>query len=51
LTVRRNGNPSASDYSLAAKPEAEVAAPDLPYRPPMPKDKSVGIALVGSASA
>jgi len=38
----------ASDYALAAKTAAEVAAPDLPYRPPMPRDRSVGIALVGA---
>jgi hypothetical protein len=40
--------PAASDYALAAKQEAEVAAPDLPYRPPMPKDRSTPIALVGA---
>ena len=40
--------PAASDYALAAKQEAEVAAPDLPYRPPMPKDRSAPIALVGA---
>ena len=39
--------PSASDYALTAKAEAEVAAPDLPYRP-MPKDRSVVIALIGA---
>ena len=40
--------PTASDYALAAKQEAEVPAPDLPYRPPMPKDRSAPIALVGA---
>ena len=40
--------PAASDYALAAKQEAEVPAPDLPYRPPMPKDRSAPIALVGA---
>src|SRR5271169_1116097 len=40
--------PAASDYALAAKREAEVPAPDLPYRPPMPRDRNVPIALVGA---
>ena len=38
----------ASDYALVAKAAVEVAAPELPYRPPMPRDRSVGIALVGA---
>jgi predicted dehydrogenase len=40
--------PSASDYALTARAEAEVPAPDLPYRPLMPRDRSAGIALVGA---
>ena len=40
--------PSADDYALVAKPVAEVEAPDLPYRPPMPRDRGRGIALVGA---
>jgi predicted dehydrogenase len=40
--------PSASDYALTAKTEAEVAAPELDYRPPMPRDRSVPIALYGA---
>jgi predicted dehydrogenase len=40
--------PSASDYALTSKPAAAAAAPELPYRPPMPKDRSIGIALVGA---
>ena len=48
MTASRARTPSASDYALTAKAEAEVAAPDLPYRPPMPKDKNVGIALIGA---
>ena len=40
--------PSADDYALMAVEAAEVAAPDLPYRPPMPRDRSAAIALVGA---
>jgi predicted dehydrogenase len=40
--------PSADDYALVAKAAAEVGAPDLPYRPPMPRDRGQGIALVGA---
>jgi predicted dehydrogenase len=40
--------PSADDYALVAKPAAEIAAPNLPYRPPMPRNRSVPIALVGA---
>jgi len=40
--------PSASDYALTAGAEAQVPAPALPYRPPMPKDRSKGIALFGA---
>jgi predicted dehydrogenase len=41
--------PSADDYALVAAAAAEVAAPDLPYRPPMPRDRSsLAIALVGA---
>ena len=40
--------PSASDYALTAHAVAEAQAPELPYLPPMPKDRSIGIALVGA---
>src|ERR1700723_989815 len=40
--------PTADDYALVAKAAAEVEAPDLPYRPPMPRDRGVPIALVGA---
>jgi predicted dehydrogenase len=40
--------PTADDYALVAKAAAEVEAPDLPYRPPMPRDRSVPIALIGA---
>jgi predicted dehydrogenase len=40
--------PSADDYALVATPVAEVEAPDLPYRPPMPRDRGRGIALIGA---
>ena len=31
--------PTADDYALVAKAAAEIEAPDLPYRPPMPRDR------------
>ena len=40
--------PSADDYALVAKPAPETEAPDLPYRPPMPRDRGMAIALVGA---
>jgi len=40
--------PSADEYALVAKPAAEAPAPDLPYRPPMPRDRRAAIALVGA---
>ena len=40
--------PTADDYALVAKAAADVEAPDLPYRPPMPRDRDVPIALVGA---
>ena len=40
--------PSASDYALTTHAVAETQAPALPYLPPMPKDRSIGIALVGA---
>ncbi|HTZ66325.1 MAG TPA: Gfo/Idh/MocA family oxidoreductase [Roseiarcus sp.] len=40
--------PSQDDYALVAKPAAEVEAPDLPYHPPMPCDRTMPIALVGA---
>jgi predicted dehydrogenase len=42
------GEPSADDYALVAKPAAQTQAPDLPYRPPMPRDRGTAIALVGA---
>jgi predicted dehydrogenase len=42
------GGPTADDYALVARAAAEVEAPDLPYRPPMPRDRSAPIALVGA---
>jgi predicted dehydrogenase len=44
----KGGEPSADDYALVAKAAAEVEAPDLPYHPPMPRDRSMAIALVGA---
>src|SRR4029077_20433922 len=40
--------PSADDYALVARAAVEIEAPDLPYRPPMPRDRSAPIALVGA---
>ena len=40
--------PSADDYALVAKAAVEVEAPDLPYRPPMPRNRGAPIALVGA---
>jgi predicted dehydrogenase len=40
--------PSQDDYALVAKPAPEVEAADLPYRPPMPRDRTAPIALVGA---
>jgi hypothetical protein len=44
----KDEGPSADDYALVTKVAVEVEAPDLPYRPPMPRDRSVPIALVGA---
>jgi predicted dehydrogenase len=44
----KGGEPSADDYALVAKAAAEVEAPDLPYRPPMPRDRTAAIALVAA---
>ncbi len=41
-------SPSADDYALKTKAIPDTHAPDLPYRPPMPKDRSIGIALIGA---
>ena len=40
--------PSESDYALVGKALPEIAAPDLPYRPPRPKSYRPKIALVGA---
>ena len=40
--------PGLDAYSLKAGPVAEVAAPDLPYRPPMPRAWRPRIALIGA---
>jgi len=48
MEAEKAEGPTADDYALVAKAAAEVEAPDLPYRPPMPRDRSVAIALVGA---
>jgi predicted dehydrogenase len=40
--------PDLDAYALKTKAAAEVAAPDLPYRPPMPEKYRPRIALVGA---
>jgi predicted dehydrogenase len=40
--------PSQDSYALVASKAKPVAAPILPYEPPMPQDKSIGIGLIGA---
>jgi predicted dehydrogenase len=40
--------PSADSYALVARSAKPVAAPDLPYMPPMPRDRSLPIGLIGA---
>jgi len=40
--------PDIEAYALKAEAAAEIAAPDLPYRPPMPRNYRPRIALVGA---
>jgi predicted dehydrogenase len=40
--------PSADSYALVAGASNPMAAPTLPYRPPMPQDRSVPIGLIGA---
>jgi predicted dehydrogenase len=47
-TESKAREPSASDYALVSRTAAEVPAPELPYRPPMPRDRGAPIALVGA---
>ena len=42
------GEPSAGDYALVARAAPQTEAPDLPYLPPMPRDRGVAIALIGA---
>jgi predicted dehydrogenase len=41
-------DPADRDYALVGKKAAEIAAPELPYRPPMPKNRTIGVGLVGA---
>jgi predicted dehydrogenase len=41
-------SPDLDTYALKSAVPAEVAAPDLPYQPPMPRDRNARIALVGA---
>jgi predicted dehydrogenase len=43
-----NETPDLEAYSLKSAAATEVAAPDLPYRPPMPRNYRPRIALVGA---
>jgi predicted dehydrogenase len=47
-TSSDSATPSLATYSLSAGAAADVAAPDLDYRPPMPSDRSIGIGLIGA---
>jgi predicted dehydrogenase len=40
--------PAERNYALTSQSVAEAQAPDLPYRPPMPRDRGTGIALFGA---
>jgi predicted dehydrogenase len=40
--------PSQESYALVASEAKPVAAPVLPYEPPMPRDRSIGIGLIGA---
>ncbi|HWJ73210.1 MAG TPA: Gfo/Idh/MocA family oxidoreductase [Kaistia sp.] len=40
--------PPAESYALVSPEAAEIAAPALDYRPPMPADRSVPIGLIGA---
>ena len=40
--------PSQESYALVAPEAKPVAAPDLPYGPPLPRDRSFGIGLIGA---
>jgi len=40
--------PAERNYALFSQVVAEAQAPDLPYRPPMPRDRGTGIALFGA---
>jgi predicted dehydrogenase len=40
--------PAERNYALTSRAVAEARAPDLPYRPPMPRDRGTGIALFGA---
>jgi predicted dehydrogenase len=48
MEAGKAAEPSQDDYALVAKPATVVEAPDLPYHPPMPRDRGVPIALVGA---
>lgn len=40
--------PSKDAYALVAEPQVEIAAPEVPYQPPMPEDRSTPIGLIGA---
>ncbi|MET3898061.1 putative dehydrogenase [Devosia sp. UYZn731] len=42
------GLPSEDAYALVARESKLIAAPDLPYLPPMPRDRSIPIGLIGA---
>ena len=48
MTGKSKTLPSQDSYALVAKSSEVIEAPVLPYQPPMPADRSIPIALIGS---
>ena len=44
----RSDRPSPESYALASGEAKAIAAPILDYAPPMPRDRSIGIGLIGA---
>ena len=42
------GMPAEDSYALVAPEAAEIAAPEIDYRPPMPRDRSMPIGVIGA---
>lgn len=48
MTKAPDDLPSQDTYALVAPASETVDAPELPYAPPMPRDRSFGIGLIGA---